>query len=206
MARKDIFKQLLNLAGLFKFPSAKDALRFYGSLVSGKNTTLPYFANNVPNANTGASALKDTDKNSIMKPIGKPVIGRMVFFNYDPKWKDKLPIYDIYPLVLPIEMYPDGFLGLNLHYLPPSGRAILLESLLTILNNEKFDKSTKMLVSYQLLKNNASRFPGYKQCIHRYLTTHIRSDIKEIQPTLWAYIVALPMQKFITKPGVRAPY
>ena len=160
----------------------------------------------MPNANTGASALKDTDKNTMMKSVAKPIVGRMIFFNYDPKWKEKLPIYDIYPIVIPIEMYPDGFLGLNLHYLPPTGRAILLEALLTIANNEKFDKTTKLAVTYQLLKNNASRFPGYQQCIHRYLSTHIRSDIRDIEPTFWMYICALPMQKFITKPGVRAPY
>ena len=43
------------------------------------------------------------------------VIGRMYFFYYDAKNKDKLPQWDRFPLVLPIERYGNGFLGLNLH-------------------------------------------------------------------------------------------
>ena len=33
------------------------------------------------------------------------IIGRMYFYFYDPKTKDKLPYYDRFPLVLPIEQY-----------------------------------------------------------------------------------------------------
>ena len=50
------------------------------------------------------------------------VIGKMYFFFYDPKHKDKLPIYDKFPLFFPIEIYPDGFLGLKLHYLSTNER------------------------------------------------------------------------------------
>ena len=45
-----------------------------------------------------------------------PMPGKMYFYFYDPKYKAVLPIYDRFPLVIPIEPYPDGFLGLNLHY------------------------------------------------------------------------------------------
>ena len=38
---------------------------------------------------------------------------KMYFFNYNPKWKDILPFYDIFPLVIPIDFYSDGFLGLD---------------------------------------------------------------------------------------------
>ena len=41
--------------------------------------------------------------------------GRLYFFLYDPKTKDELPYYDRFPLVLVLEKYDDGFLGLNLH-------------------------------------------------------------------------------------------
>ena len=44
-------------------------------------------------------------------------IGRLNMFLYDPKYKDKLPYYDVFPLVLPIQRYSDGFLGINFHYL-----------------------------------------------------------------------------------------
>ena len=32
-------------------------------------------------------------------------IGKMYFFFYDPKHKDKLPVYDRFPMVFPIERY-----------------------------------------------------------------------------------------------------
>ena len=38
---------------------------------------------------------------------------RLNMFFYDPKLKKKLPYYDTFPLVLPLENYSDGFLGLN---------------------------------------------------------------------------------------------
>ena len=47
-----------------------------------------------------------------------PFYGKLNMFIYDPKWKKKLPYYDTFPLVLPLETYPDGFLGINMHYLP----------------------------------------------------------------------------------------
>ena len=71
----------------------------------------------------------------IFEKSGSPTIGEMYMFSYDPKYKDVLPYYDMYPLVIPIEMYADGFLGLNLHYLPPLARARLLDSLKKVANN-----------------------------------------------------------------------
>ena len=37
------------------------------------------------------------------------IIGKMYFYSYDAKTKDKLPYFDKFPLVLPIEEYRDGF-------------------------------------------------------------------------------------------------
>ena len=44
---------------------------------------------------------------------GNTMIGKMYCYWYDPKTKDKLPRWDRFPLVIPIERYGDGFLGLN---------------------------------------------------------------------------------------------
>ena len=48
----------------------------------------------------------------------KPSAFNLNMFVYDPKYKKTLPYYDTFPLVLPLERYSDGFLGLNFHYLP----------------------------------------------------------------------------------------
>ena len=63
-------------------------------------------------------------------------MGKMYMFFYDPKHKATLPYYDRFPLVIPIERYPDGFLGLNMHYLAPKLRLSLLEGLMKIRNNQ----------------------------------------------------------------------
>ena len=83
----------------------------------------------------------------------KPFYGKLNMFFYDPKHKKKLPYYDTFPLVLPIEKYPDGFLGINMHYLPIPLRIKLLDGLVDFSNNTKFDESTRLIVDYSRLKN-----------------------------------------------------
>ena len=56
------------------------------------------------------------------KQAKSPFGGRLNMFVYAPKFARKLPYYDTFPLVLPLENYSDGFLGINLHYLPISLR------------------------------------------------------------------------------------
>ena len=52
------------------------------------------------------------------KRKNSPFFGKLNMFFYNPKLKKELPYYDTFPLVLPIERYSDGFLGINFHYLP----------------------------------------------------------------------------------------
>ena len=56
--------------------------------------------------------------------------GKMYLFMYNPKMAAKLSYYDEFPLVLPFNVIKGGFLGLNLHYLPPLLRMKLLDELL----------------------------------------------------------------------------
>ena len=49
------------------------------------------------------------------KQSTKPHYGLLNMFFYDPKGRNTLPYYDTFPLVLPLEEYPDGFLGINFH-------------------------------------------------------------------------------------------
>ena len=43
------------------------------------------------------------------KRSSRPFFGKLNMFMYNPKLKNELPYYDIFPLVLPIERYKDGF-------------------------------------------------------------------------------------------------
>ena len=133
------------------------------------------------------------DKNRLKN---NAIIGRMYFYFYDPKTKDKLPYYDKFPLVLPIEQYNDGFLGLNLHYIHPKQRIILLDKLSEFANNTKFDKTTKLRLSYDLLASSSKVFE-HQPCIKRYLFSHIESRFLEITADEWDIAALLPMESFV---------
>ena len=124
------------------------------------------------------------------------IIGRMYFYFYDPKTKDKLPYYDRFPLVLPIEQYNDGFLGLNLHYIHPKQRMILLDKLSEYANNNKFDRTTKLRLSYDLL-SKASKTYEVNACIKRYLFNHVESRFLEITADEWDIAALLPVSLFV---------
>ena len=119
----------------------------------------------------------------------------MYFFVYNPKLKDDLPFYDMFPLVIPIEYSPDGFLGLNLHYLAPNTRARLLDSL-SHLSYNRYNDKTRLLTSYQML-NRLSKTEAFKPCLKRYLTQHIKSKFLYIDDSEWDIAIFLPVESFI---------
>lgn len=130
--------------------------------------------------------------------ISKQNIGQMVMFWYDAKTKDKLPYWDRLPLIFPIELYDDGFLGLNLHYLSPTMRATLMDALYKLQNNKRYDNTTRLLMSYQLLKS-ASKYRFFKPCVKRYLSNHVQSRFIRIEPTEWDMALMLPTERFVKK-------
>jgi len=125
----------------------------------------------------------------------KSMIGRMYFYFYDPKTKDMLPYYDRFPLVIPIERYQDGFLGLNLHYINPRQRFLLLDKLSVFLSNHKYDETTRFTMSYDTLKNATNAFEG-TPCIKRYLYKNIRSRFLEISADEWDIAALIPYEYF----------
>ena len=143
----------------------------------------------------GPPKKEDIKKPASSKTLPKDPIGRMYSFVYDPKTKDTLPYYDTFPLVFPVEIYNDGFLGVNMHYLPPMYRARLMNALYTTLNNKKFDDSSKLNISYSILKAS-SRLKLFEPCLKRYLSNHIRSNIVNIPIEDWDKVVMLPTQQF----------
>ena len=126
------------------------------------------------------------------------IIGRMYFYYYDPKTKDKLKYYDKFPLVIPIERYGNGFLGLNLHYVEPKVRFVLLDKLSTYANNRKYDETTRLRLSYQTLKSASSIFEA-TPCIKRYLYSHVQSRFLEIEANEWDIAAILPVESFEKK-------
>lgn len=122
-------------------------------------------------------------------------IGGMYFFYYDPKTKDTLPYYDRFPLVIPIERYSDGFLGLNLHYIHPKQRILLLDTLSEHKTNNNYDERTRLKLSYDFLRRASSAFQA-TPCIKRYLYSHVDSRFIEIQADEWDIAIMLPVEQF----------
>lgn len=122
----------------------------------------------------------------------RPFYGKLNMFLYDPKFKKQLPYYDTFPLVLPLEMYPDGFLGINMHYLPIPLRIRLLDRLVDYTNNTKFDESTRIVADYSQLK----KIPVLKPTLKRYLSGHTKSQFRRVDADEFTIATLLPVQRF----------
>ena len=130
-------------------------------------------------------------------PTSKLSPGNMFFFSYDAKHKDTLPYYDKFPLIFPIGPAPGGFMGLNMHYLPPVLRAKLMDALYGTVTNDKYDESTRLNISYKVL-NGASKFKEFKPTIKHYLNSQVRSRFFYVYPTEWDIALFLPTAQFTT--------
>jgi hypothetical protein len=135
-----------------------------------------------------------------------PMIGQMYLFAYDPKTKDKLPYYDRYPLVIPFDSTrlggraagtssTQGFMGLNMHYLPLRLRARLMDALYTVISDDNYDERTHLQVSYKLL-SSVSRYRFYKPCLKQYLFSHVRTKYFRIDPISWDIALFMPLERF----------
>jgi len=147
-----------------------------------------------------AQSMRRVNRSQLMKedPIqlsNRQVVGSMYMFFYDPKLKKELPYYDSFPLVIPIGPAQGGFLGMNLHYLPPVLRAKFLDSLLEVASNEKYDDTTRFEVSYSLLKR-AAKFKYFKPCVKHYLSNNVKSRFARVPAPEWEIATFLPTADF----------
>lgn len=121
--------------------------------------------------------------------------GFLYMFAYDPKFKETLPYYDMFPMVFPFRKVPGGFFGLNLHYLPYPLRVTLLDRLMTFANNEKMDQTTKIKYSWQMI-DGVSRYNLAQPCVKHYLNDHVRSPFRLVEASDWATAMMLPVERF----------
>jgi len=143
----------------------------------------------------GASAkMKAVTPNQLLRrqPDDNILLGKMFFYKYDPKFAKKLPYWDMYPLVFPFERAPGGFYGLNLHYIPPRDRAVLMDNLNQYASNNKYDQTTRLELSYRLLKRYGRAVP----CVKRYLGDRIVSQTVRIDADEWEIAIFLPVERF----------
>jgi hypothetical protein len=124
-------------------------------------------------------------------------VGKMYLFHYDPKGRKDLPYYDTFPLILLTGIHQGGFTGLNLHYLPPEQRLILLSNL-TQKSVFKDGELERLNIKYSNLKG-VQEFAFFEPCFKQYLKSNIRSEIKLIPPEDWGFAASLPIESFMKK-------
>jgi|TARA_B100001964_G_C14230966_1_gene600020 hypothetical protein len=126
---------------------------------------------------------------------GRMWLGKMYFFVYNPKHKITLPYYDMFPLVLPIERYSNGFLGINFHYLAPKDRAYLLDEIKVFVNDKTLSENARILLTYDMLRG-FTKFKRAKPCLKRYLTTYMKTQFIPVLPDEWGPSIFLPVENF----------
>tara|TARA_R100001510_G_C7650366_1_gene207882 strand:- start:182 stop:763 length:582 start_codon:yes stop_codon:yes gene_type:complete len=149
-----------------------------------------WFMTNVNNLRVNRSVMLKDDATSVRSRF---LPGRMYMFFYDPKTKDTLPYYDRFPLALLVGPAPGGYYGLNLHYLHPRIRAILLDRLMEYSVGK--DEKLRLELSYDLLKKT-SKLAAFKPCFKHYLKSNIRSRMVEVEGTDWETAIFLPTERF----------
>ena len=119
----------------------------------------------------------------------RPKYGIMNLFGYDPKHKAKLPYYDIFPLIFPLEPARGGFIGLNFHYLPFGARVAFLRSLANTTTDKRFDKKTRYNIKW---RNNQYM----RKTAKHYLFNQVRSSFLNIPADEMAIAIFLPVARF----------
>jgi hypothetical protein len=138
------------------------------------------------------SALQTLNKNSLNNPnnittlIDADSIGKMYMFAYNPKHKDTLPYYDRFPLVVPYNLTNNGFIGINLHYLPPVLRAKLMNTVYQMNNSQQAHNVLSI----------ASNHRYFKACVKQYLRGYVQSAYLNIEPANWDLALMLPTERF----------
>tara|TARA_B100001250_G_scaffold399138_1_gene408200 strand:- start:728 stop:1417 length:690 start_codon:yes stop_codon:yes gene_type:complete len=111
----------------------------------------------------------DQDSNELRRYVMQ---GHMYMFEYKAKMQ-YLPYYDKFPLVYVIKSDRSQFWGLNLHYLPLK----------------------KRIAATNKLINGRIDFP--KNCLHKYLHSHVQGLYLDLALTEWDSAILLPSEHFV---------
>ena len=119
------------------------------------------------------------------RSVKNAFLGEMLTFKYFPKHEKTLAYWDSVPLIIIFEKYKDGFLGMNLHYMPKGARKVFVAKVKAAKNSKR--AATGMMKS--LMRN-----PKHGFLWKRYLYSHVKSRVVNVPTSEWDYIVQLPVQ------------
>lgn len=130
----------------------------------------------------------------------RPKVGDMVIFQYQAVNHENLPYWDRFPIIFITDIKDEYIHGINLHYLPTIWRKQLLGNLKPLANNQRYDDTTRLRLSYNVLQS-ASRYKAFKPCFKEYVYRGVKSRFIKIHPTEWDVAVLLPVARFQKKPA-----
>jgi|TARA_B100000315_G_scaffold104704_1_gene96053 hypothetical protein len=120
----------------------------------------------------------------------RPTYWMMNMFRYFPLKGERLPYWDLYPLVLPLQRRSDGFIGLNFHYLPIAQRIKVLDRM----KMYGVERTGRMKVSFPMIVD----WKGVKQMTRRYKAKRVKSLFLQIPLEDMLIGALLPVQRFYT--------
>ena len=154
--------------------------------------SLQWFQSNVRDIRRTPSSLIKENQNFVTRFE----LGKMYMYMYDPKGKNKLPYYDYFPITICLKRYASGFMGINLHYLSPKYRALLMDGLYEYY--KEIEGNSYFQIRYPTVKS-VSRLRWAKPCIKQYQYGYLDSRIVEVLPEHMDMAVMLPSQRFRSK-------
>ena len=111
-------------------------------------------------------------------------LGDLFCYYYNPKYRQVLPYYDMFPMIMLISADKDTFLGINFHYLAPKFRAILL------------DRVTAKVGGGLINWKKISRIKQIAPTVKRYRYDHIMKKVVSIEESEQEIAIFLPTEKF----------
>lgn len=158
------------------------------------NNSVAWFRKNVTNTlrNIGQQQFMAQQQ---LKQTTKITPGLLYFFGYDPKYKDELPYYDRFPLILPFWTDSTHFMGLNLHYLPLDKRVIILDKLVVFAQNKNQPENMKIKLSWEML-TSISEHKAVSFSVKKYLKSHVKTNFIEVPMQDWPIACFLPLARF----------
>lgn len=132
----------------------------------------------------------------------KQLIGKLYFYEYKAvvAGDSDNDIYDQYPLCFffsSSKTKDDKTLlhGLNIHYLAPKERMILLQGLLTLRSSKTTRPGMRLKLSWEVIKS-VSKHALYEKAVHSYRVDRLMSRLVEVPANDWSVVVFLQLQKW----------
>jgi hypothetical protein len=148
-----------------------------------------WFADYIKKNMTNVSLAKLKQDGKIVTRL-KP--GMLVTYKYDAKYRDTLPMWDEFPMVLITSVESRSWHGLNLHYMPAKERIKIILALL-----KATETATSELGQLRAIQNvMGAIYKAYLPFTKMYLYSQIVSPALNIDTSSFEMVINMPTAKW----------